>query len=250
MTRGRLTGLLAVALALALATAARAEDVMVFAAASTTNALDEVAGAFTATTGHRVIASYAASSVLAKQIERGAPAAVFLSADRKWMDYLAERRLVSSRADLLGNTLVLIAPADSRLDRVDPNSLAGRLGDGRLATGDPDHVPVGLYAKQALETLGQWAAVEPRLARVESVRAALALVERGEVPLGIVYATDAAVSSRVKVVATFPGTAHEPIVYPVALVAGKDGPAARAFLDHLRSGAAKSVFARYGFKLN
>jgi molybdate transport system substrate-binding protein len=238
------------AVALLLASAARAEDVMVFAAASTTNALNEIGEGFAAKTGHRMVASYAASSVLAKQIEQGAPAAVFLSADRKWMDYLADRKLVTGRVNLLGNALVLIAPADSTLATVELKSLGGLLGNGRLATGDPDHVPVGLYAKQALETLGQWAAVAPRLARAESVRAGMALVERGEVPLGIVYATDAAVSQKVKVVATFPGTSHEPIVYPVALVAGRDGAAAWAFLDHLHSAAAKGIFARHGFKLN
>lgn len=235
--------------------AAKAEEFTVFAAASSTNALAEVGELFKAKTGHVMKASFAASSTLAKQIEHGAPASMFVSADLKWMDYLAGKKLINpdSRTNLLGNVLVLIAPLDSKTTTVLVDSgldFRKLLGEGRLATGDPDHVPVGLYAKQALENLGQWRAVAPRLARAESVRAGMVLVERGEVPFGIVYSTDAAVSAKVKVVGTFPDSLHEPIVYPVALVAGHETPAAGAFLDFLKTAEAKGVFAKYGFKVN
>ena len=235
--------------------AAKAEEFTVFAAASTTNALSEAGELFKAKTGHVMKASFAASSTLAKQIEHGAPASMFVSADLKWMDYLAEKKLINpeSRTNLLGNVLVLIAPLDSKTAAVAMDStldFAKLLGEGRLAVGDPDHVPVGLYAKQALNNLGQWQAVEPRLARAESVRAGMALVERGEAPFGIVYSTDAAVSAKVKVVGAFPDTSHEAIVYPVALVAGNETSAAGAFLDFLKTAEAKGVFAKYGFKVN
>lgn len=236
-----------------MAVPARAEDVTVYAAASLTNALTEVAAKFTAATGHRVVPSFAASSALAKQVEQGAPANLFASADLKWVDYLAGRKLVDpdSRFNLLGNTLVLVAPKDSPVGKVDISAatdFAALVGDGRIATGDPASVPVGLYFRQAMERAGQWPAVAPRVAGAASVRAALALVERGEVPFGVVYATDAAVSDKVKVVGVFPATMHDPILYPFALVAGHATPAARAFLDFLKTGEAKGVFARYGFK--
>ncbi len=247
--------LLAVWLGLAAATPAHAEDVLVFAAASLTNALNEVGGQFTAKTGNKMVASYAASSTLAKQIEQGAPANVFISADLQWMDYLADKKLIdpASRFNLLGNSLVLVAPADSALQRMDltaTTDIAALAGDGRIATGDPAAVPVGLYFKQAMERAGQWVRVEPKLARAESVRAALALVERGEVPLGVVYATDAAISAKVKVVGVFPGALHDPILYPFALVAERESAAAKALLDFLRSNEAKAVFLRYGFTVN
>lgn len=244
------------ALALGLSTApARADDVIVFAAASLTNALNEIGESFTAKTGHTVKPSYAASSALARQVEQGAPAHVFASADLKWMDYLTQARQINadSRFNLLGNTLVLVAPADSRQGRVELDAktdIAALAGPGRIATGNPDSVPVGLYFRQAMERAGQWKAVEPKIAGTDSVRAALTLVERGEVPLGVVYATDAAVSKKVKVVGSFPDTMHDPIVYPFALIAGKETPAARAFLDYVRSDASKGVFAKYGFKVN
>lgn len=247
--------LVALTLVLGMALPAHAQDVVVFAAASTANALDEIGQMFAAKGLGKVVGSYGASSTLAKQIEQGAPADVFLSADLRWMDELAGHKLIvpGSRRNLLGNTLVLVAPANSPLDRIAidrTTDLAGLLGDGRLAVGDPDHVPVGLYAKQALENLGQWQALAPKLARADSVRAGLALVERGEVPLGIVYATDAALTPKVKVLGAFPANLHDPILYPVALVAGRDAPAAKAYLDFLGSDEAKSVFAKYGFKLN
>ena len=242
-------------LAMVVGPPARAETVTVFAAASTANAITEIGDLFKARTGDAVRASFASSSTLAKQIEQGAPAQLFMSADLYWMEYLAGKKLLTpdSRANLLGNTLVLIAPLDGKtapLAITRETDLVRLLGDGRLATGDPDHVPVGLYARQALERMGQWAAIAPRLARGESVRAALALVERGETPLGIVYSTDAALSAKVKVVGGFPDNLHDTIIYPVALVAGNETPSARAFLDFLKSDAAKAVFSRYGFKLN
>jgi molybdate transport system substrate-binding protein len=251
----RTCGLVAV-LVMALAAApARAEDVAVFAAASLTSALNEINEAVTARTGHKIVPSYAASSALAKQVEQGAPAQVFASADLGWVDYLAGKKLINpdTRFNLLGNALVLIAPADSKLSRIDlgpKTDIAALAGDGRIATGNPDSVPVGLYFKQAMERAGQWGKVEPKVARADSVRAALALVERGEAPLGIVYATDAAVARKVKVIGVFPDSMHDTIVYPFALVAGKETVAAKAYLDHLRTSEAKGVFARHGFKVN
>lgn len=250
--------ILAAAAGLALglsAMAAQADEVIVFAAASLTNALNEIGESFTAKTGHAIKPSYAASSALAKQVEQGSPANVFASADLKWMDYLADKKLISpdTRFNLLGNTLVLVAPLDSKLDKVELGpkvDLAALAGSGRIATGNPDSVPVGLYFKQAMERAGQWDKVGPKVAATDSVRAALAFVERGEVPLGVVYATDAAVSKKVKVVGTFPDSMHDPIVYPFALIAGKESPAAKAFLDAIRTPEAKGVFAKYGFKVN
>lgn len=244
-----------VALSFSLAAQAQAEDVVVFAAASLTNALNDIAANFTAKTGNKIIPSYAASSALAKQVEQGAVAQVFASADLKWVDYLQDKKLINpdTRFHLLGNTLVMIAPSDSKLDKLDitpKTDIAKLAGNGKIATGNPDSVPVGLYFKQAMEKAGQWKDVEPKIARADSVRAALALVERGEVPFGIVYETDAAVSKKVKIVGSFPGTMHDPIIYPFALIAGQEKPAAKAFLEYLKSNEAKGVFARYGFKIN
>jgi molybdate transport system substrate-binding protein len=232
---------------------AAAEDVTVFAAASLTNALGDIAQAYEQQVKNKVSLSFASSSTLAKQIENGAPADVFLSADLEWMNYLEKRNLLApgSRFDLLGNRLVLIAPKDSDLAvALAPGvDLLPVLKGGLLATGDPDHVPVGKYAKVALEKLGAWDAVAGRIARADSVRAALALVERGEASLGIVYATDAAVAPKVRVAAVFPENTHPPIVYPVALVQGRATPAAARFLDHLKTDAATAVFRKYGFSV-
>lgn len=244
---------LAAAIVLLSAGVARASevDVRVFAAASTTNALTEIGEAFAAQGKGKVLPSFASSSALARQIEQGAPADLFVSADERWMSRLVERKAVvpGSRSDLLGNRLVLIAPADGAkaVDLKPGANLAAVLGAGRLAMGDPDHVPAGTYGKKALEALGAWKTVESKVARTDNVRAALALVERGEAPLGVVYATDAAISDKVRIVATFPEDTHPPIVYPVAIVAGRDTPAVRAFLDFLRSAEARSIFARHGF---
>jgi molybdate transport system substrate-binding protein len=231
---------------------AAADEITVFAAASLTNAMGEVGQAFEQKEKHTVRFSFASSSTLAKQIENGAPAHLFLSADLAWMDYLDQRKLVvdGTRIDLLGNRLVLIAPAGSQLNKVDlkPGAdLAGLMSGGLLAAGDPDHVPAGKYARSALEKLGMWKAVEVRIARADSVRAALALVECAECPLGVVYATDAEASSKVKVVGMFPEDSHPPIVYPAALVKGKDIPAARSLLEFLKGPTAKTIFEKQGF---
>jgi molybdate transport system substrate-binding protein len=234
------------------AAAARADEVVVFAAASTTNAVTEIGQMFTAKSGTAVKSSFASSSTLAKQIEQGAPAQIFISADQKWADYLDQKKLLAagSRSNLLGNSLVLIAPSDTKspdLKIEQGFDLVAALQGGRLSVGDPDHVPAGIYAKEALTNLGVWPVLEPRLARQNDVRAALALVERGEAPFGIVYSTDASVSKGVKVIGTFPASSHKPVSYPVALVAGHDTPAAKAFLEFLKSPAAKAVFKKYGF---
>jgi len=227
------------------------KPILVFAAASMKNALDDVNAAFTKSTGIKVTASYAASSALMKQIEGGAPADVFVSADPDWMDYGSSRKLINdrTRVNLLGNTLVLIAAKDSPIGEVTIGpgfDLAALAGDGRIATGDIRAVPVGLYAKGALEKLGAWAAVEKKMAMTENGRVALTLVARGEAALGIVYATDAKVEPRVKVIGTFPETSHPPIVYPAAATADAR-PTATRYLDFLRSGGARTVFESYGF---
>ena len=233
------------------AVAAQDRSITVFAAASMKNALDDADAAFTKQSGVKVVASYEASSALMKQIEQGAPADVLISADIKWMDYGAQHNLIKNdtRTDLLGNRLVLIAPKDSKIGNVTlaPGfDLAKLAGDGRIATGDVRAVPVGLYAKAALEKLGVWASVEPKMAMAENVRAALVLVARGEAPLGIVYETDAKIEPGVKIVAVFPEDSHQPIIYPVALT--KDAkPEAAPYLEFLRSQAAKAIFERYGF---
>jgi molybdate transport system substrate-binding protein len=248
--------LAAVALGIGLAsplTPALAQDktITVFAAASMKNALDDVDAAFTKNTGIKVVASYAASSALIKQIENGAPADVFVSADLDWMDYGTQHKLIKddTRVNLLGNRLVLIAPKDSKIGNVTiaPGfDLAKLAGDGRIVTADVRAVPVGKYAKAALEKLGAWAAAEPKFAMTENVRAALTLVARGEAPLGIVYETDAKVEPNVKIVGAFPADSHPPIVYPAALTVNAKPDAAR-YLAFLRSQAAKAVFETYGF---
>ena len=223
---------------------------IVFAAASLTNALEELGASFDATSGFTVKFSFAASSALARQIESGAPADVFFSADIDWMDFLQTRNLIqtATRHDVLGNRLVLIAPAASPVSlRIAPHfGLVNALGTGRLATGDPDSVPAGRYAKQALAALGVWSAVEGHIVGAENVRAALAFVERGEAPLGIVYKTDALVDKGVRIVDTFPADTHPPITYPIALTVGAKGGAAQ-FADYMRTAAADAVFTKYGF---
>lgn len=231
---------------------ARAADapVTVFAAASLNNALDDVGRAFTARTGTPVRFSYAASSTIARQIEAGAPADVFVSADADWMDYLARRGLVdaASRRDVLTNHLALIAPAASRVRlRVGPRMpLLQALDGGRLALAGPE-VPAGRYGRAALAALGVWPSVRDHVVSAESVRAALAFVARGEAPLGIVYDTDAKVEPRVRIVGLFPDSTHPPIVYPAARVAGASNPGAAAFLAFLQGPQAAAIFRRYGF---
>jgi molybdate transport system substrate-binding protein len=230
---------------------AQDKPVTVFAAASMKNALDDINAAFTKATGIKVVTSYAASSALMKQIENGAPADVFASADLDWMDYGSQKRLINdaTRINLLGNRLVLIAPKDSKIGAVTmgPGFDLGQLaGDGRVATGDVRAVPVGKYAKAALEKLGAWAAAERKFAMTDNVRAALTLVARGEAALGIVYETDAKIEPNVKIVGVFPSDSHPPIVYPVALTAGAR-PEAGPYLGFLRSQTAKTVFETFGF---
>lgn len=247
------SALLLIAVSLA-PTAARAQDdagLTVFAAASLKEALDEAAAAYRRQTGVPVRVSYAASSALARQIEQGAPADVFFSADLEWMDYLQQRnRLdVATRRSLLGNRLVLIAPRASKaqVDLNRPATLLAALGDGRLAVGQTRTVPAGKYAKASLESLSLWSGVRPRLAESESVRAALMLVARGETPLGIVYASDAKSEPDVRVVATFPEDSHPPIVYPVAALRGARVAQAARFVRWLGSPAADALFTKRGF---
>jgi len=230
---------------------AQGKSLTAFAAASMKNAIDDIDAAFAAKTGVKVTASYAASSVLARQIEQGAPADIFMSADIDWMDYAAAKKTIneSTRVNLLGNSLVLIAPKDSKVDKVmigQGFDLAKLAGPGRIATGDVSAVPVGKYARAALEKLGAWQATEPKFAMAESVRAALTLVARGEAALGIVYATDAKVEPGVKIIGTFPADSHPPIVYPVAATTSAK-PEAADYLAFLRSPAAKTIFEKYGF---
>lgn len=230
---------------------AQARSLTVFAAASMKNALDDIDAGYTAKSGVKIVASYAASSALAKQIEQGAPADVFVSADTDWMDYAIGKKMVNeaTRVNLLGNSIVLIAPKDSKIDGVTIGpgfDLSKLAGDGKFATGDVKAVPVGKYAKAALEKLGAWTAAEPKFAMTENVRAALTLVARGEAVLGIVYATDAKVEPGVKTLGTFPADSHPAIIYPVAATVTAR-PEAAGYLAFLRSSAAKAIFEKYGF---
>jgi molybdate transport system substrate-binding protein len=243
----------ALALLLVLAAPAAAQErITVFAAASLKNALDDADAAFTKATGIKVTASYEASSALAKQIEQGAPADVFISADLAWTDYASQHKLIKpeTRFNLLGNRLVLIAPKESKLDNVaiGPGlDLAKLAGDGRIAVADVSAVPAGKYAKAALEKLGAWAAVEPKLAQAVNVRATLAFVARGETLLGIVYETDAKIEPKVKIVGAFPDGSYPPVTYPVAETADSKNANAARYLAFLRGSAAKTIFEKYGF---
>lgn len=228
-----------------------AEEVLVFAAASLTNALAEIEPLFEAATGHDLVISLAGSSVLARQIQQGAPADVFISASADWMNAVEAEGLIEegSRFDLLGNSIVLVAfGMQAEPIEIGPGlDLAGVVGEGRLAMALVDAVPAGVYGKAALESLGLWDDVEARVAQAENVRAALALVATGEAPYGIVYATDAAAEGNVTIVGTFPAETHPRIVYPAADVAGRDVPAEAEFLDYLRGPQARAAFERQGF---
>lgn len=243
----------AVALSFSLAPAFAAEKVNVFAAASLKNALDEVSAAWKAGTGKETANSYAASSALAKQIEGGAPADIFISADLDWMKYLADKKLIAegTQVNLLGNTLVLVAPADSKASvTIAPGfDLAGVLNGGKLAMGEVKSVPAGKYGKAALEKLGVWDKVEGSLAQAENVRAALKLVATGEAPAGIVYQTDASEDKKVKVLGTFPADTHPAIVYPAAVVAASKNADAAEFLKFLQTPAALDIFKSHGFTI-
>lgn len=228
-------------------------DITVFGAASLTEAMTTIVERYERETGASIRLSFASSSTLARQIEAGAPAQIFGSAAEQWMDYLEERGLIvaGSRISPIGNRLVLVAPAESSLDTValepalDLDALLGV--DGRLAVGDPAHVPAGIYAQQALEYLGLWQAAEARLARAESVRSALALVELGEAPLGIVYETDAALSDEVRIVGVFPEESHAPVSYPFAIIAGADTPEVMALYTYMTGEPGLAIFADFGF---
>jgi molybdate transport system substrate-binding protein len=229
------------------------DSITVFAAASLRNALNDADAAFTKAAGVKVVASYAASSTLAKQIAQGAPADVFISANVKWVDFLAKHKQIKpdTRVNLLGNALVLIAPKNSKLGHVNIGKgfdIAKLAGSGRIAVADVKAVPAGLYAKAALQSLGTWQAAEPKLAQAENVRATLAYVARGETPLGIVYSTDAAIEPAVKIVGTFPADSHPPIVYPAAATTQAKGSAVTRYLHFLRTPAAKAIFEKYGFR--
>ncbi|HEF8783897.1 molybdate ABC transporter substrate-binding protein [Providencia alcalifaciens] len=232
-----------------------AEKITVFAAASLTNALNEISEQYKKETNVEVVASYASSSTLARQIEQGAPANMFISADQQWMDFAIDKNLMvkDTRYTLLGNELVLIAPKDSKIDKVEINKQTDwkkLLDGGRLAVGDPDHVPVGIYAKEALTYLGAWETVDPLLARTNNVRSGMALVERQEAPLGIVYGSDAVASQKVKVVGIFPADTHKPVEYPMGIVKDQDNKATRDYYEYLKTPAASEVFKRYGFTPN
>jgi molybdate transport system substrate-binding protein len=234
-------------------TPAAAQELLVFGAASLQDALNAVIEAYQARGGGEVTASYGSSSTLARQIEQGAPADIYLSANPEWMDYLEERGLLreGSRTDLLGNGLVLVAAPDSGTTvEIAPGfDLLGALDGGRLAMGDPDHVPAGIYGRAALESLGVWQAVEPHVARADNVRAALTLVARGEAPLAIVYRSDALADDHITVVGDFPGDSHPSIIYPIAIVAESEHADAATFFELLKSEEAARIFERFGFTM-
>ncbi|MDR5858117.1 molybdate ABC transporter substrate-binding protein [Halomonas eurihalina] len=232
--------------------ASAGERVELFAAASMTDAIDRAVARFEATHDVDVVPVYAASSTLARQIANGAPAELCISANVEWMDWLGEQGVtLSERADLAHNRLALVAPADTSRKPFTPGDgepLAARLGESeRLAAGDPAHVPAGIYARQALQSLGEWEALAPRLARADNVRAALALVERGEAPLGVVYRTDAEASDGVRLLGLFPSDAHEPIIYPIAVIGANPSEGALTFRRWLESDDAKAIFRAEGF---
>lgn len=245
--------LAALAFTLALAPTARADNVTVFAAASLKEALDAAVQSFESASGNKVAVSYAGSNALARQIERGAPADLFISADTDWIDYVDAHKLVApgSRRTFLGNDLVLIAPATSSVQvKLAPGvNIAAVLGDKRIALANPDAVPAGRYAKAAFTALGAWSAIENKVAAADNVRAALALVARGETPLGVVYRTDAMAEKNVRVVDTFPAGTHPPIVYPLVVLRRSTTPAAPALASYLASPAARAAFEKFGFKV-
>jgi len=246
-----LFNILAFGLLASLGSIGLAADITVFAAASLKESLDENVKTFAAKTGHQVRVSYAGSNALAKQIENGAPADLFISADEEWMDYVAQKNLIvpATRKNLLLNSLVLVAPAnsDAKLTIAPGFALAAALKGGRLALANPDSVPIGKYARTALTSLGVWNDLEKSLTRSENVRASLVLVARGEAPFGIVYATDAKAEPKTRVVDTFSANLHPPVIYPGAIVAGKLNPASQSLLDYLAGAEARVVWVKYGF---
>jgi len=242
---------LVAALGVAGPTAAQAQNLTIFAAASLKNALDEIDARYQKRSGEKTAISYAASSALAKQAESGAPADIFISADLDWMDYLEKRQLVrpGTRSNLLRNEIVLVAPADSKAALViGPGfPLAAALGNQRLAMADPDSVPAGKYGKAALEHLGVWPSISDKVARAENVRAALNFVSRGEAPFGVVYRTDAAADKKVRIIGAFPANSHPEIIYPVAQLTGGKSPSAERYLAFLKSPESSDIFRKHGF---
>ena len=231
---------------------AQDERLIVFAAASLKNALDDINVAFTKATGVKVIANYDGSGELVRALEKSVPADVFISADLKWMNYAVQVIKPDTRVDLLGNRLVVIASKDSKLDKVDIGKgfdIAKLAGDGRIVIGHTTAVPAGIYAKAALESLGAWTAAKPKVVMVDNVRDALKFVARGDVPFGIVYETDAKIEPSVKIIGIFPDDTHEPIIYPMAVTARSQHPAVARYLDFLRSSSAKAIFEHYGFRV-
>ncbi|WP_342755091.1 molybdate ABC transporter substrate-binding protein [Pantoea sp. MBD-2R] len=231
--------------------AVAAETLTVFAAASLTNALQDIAQQYQQGKEVKIVSSFASSSTLARQIEQGAPADLFISADQQWMDYAAQKKTLddASRVTLLGNDLVLVT-ADAKAPQVAINKTTdwkSLLKGQRLSVGDPDHVPAGIYAKEALQNLGAWSELEPVLARGNSVRAALALVERNETPYGIVYGSDAIASKKVTVAGVFPADSHKPVEYPMAMLKDRNSASVTAFYNYLKGPDAAAVFKRYGF---
>lgn len=246
--------LTAATLSLAVAGHALADEgkITVFAAASLTNALQDIAQQYKKETNVEVVSSFASSSTLARQIEAGAPADLFISADQKWMDYAVSKKTVdtASRKTLLGNSLVVVAPKESAQGDITINNKTNWLSllhDGRLAVGNPEHVPVGIYAEEALKKLGAWDTLSSRLAPAEDVRSALALVERREAPLGIVYGSDAVASHGVKVVGVFPDDTHKKVEYPLAIIDGHNNATVTAFYNYLQGPQASAIFKQYGF---
>jgi molybdate transport system substrate-binding protein len=241
-------------LTLSVAGHALADDakITVFAAASLTNAMQDIAKEYKKEKNVEVVSSFASSSTLARQIEAGAPADLFISADQKWMDYAVDKKSIdtATRETLLGNSLVVVAPKASTQGSITidaKTNWTSLLNGGRLAVGDPDHVPAGIYAKEALQKLGAWDTLSPKLAPAEDVRGALALVERSEAPLGIVYGSDAVASKGVKVVGTFPESSHQKVEYPIAIVDGHKNATVSAFYDYLKGPQASAIFKQYGF---
>jgi len=242
----------AITLSLAGHAVAAESTLTVFAAASLTNALQDIATQYQQKQPVKIVSSFASSSTLARQIEQGAPADLFISADQQWMDYAIDKHSVDkqTRYTLLGNDLVLIAPTASHPQPVvisNTTDWKNLLNGQRLAVGDPDHVPAGIYTRQALEHLGAWQTLSPLMARANNVRAALALVERDETPYGVVYGSDAVASSKVTVVGTFPADSHLPVEYPMAIVSPHPSAAVSAFFEYLKSPEASAIFKRYGF---
>jgi molybdate transport system substrate-binding protein len=234
-------------------TAGQSNKVFVFAAASTTNAIQEIGQLFSQKNKARCVSSFASSSTLAKQIDAGAPANVYISANPRWMDFLDGKGLIETgtRYDILGNRIVLIAPAasDLHLDILPGFALPEIMDGEKISMGDPEHVPAGIYGRQALESLGVWDEIAPKVVRAKDVRTALVFVERGEAPLGIVYATDAAITDKVKVVGIFPENSHPPVIYQAAIVRGNKTKVALAFFRFLKSPEAAAVFEAYGFSV-